>query len=73
MQIRLLRFGVLWLWLCFRAMGWNECSFLVRITHECAARVCYYHKKLHEIPYHTVNHWHKVFNPFLPCEFVSVN
>ena len=27
-------------------------------------------KKLHEIPYHTVNTWNEVVNLFLPCYFV---
>ena len=29
-------------------------------------------KKLHEIPYHTVNTWNEVVSPFLPLEFVSL-
>ena len=45
---------------------WNRVSFLVIITHECAAQVCYYHQKLHEILYHTVNTWNEVINPILP-------
>ena len=29
-------------------------------------------KKLHEIPYHTVNTRNEVVNPFLPLKFVSL-
>ena len=43
-------------------------SFLVIITHECVIII----KKLHEIPYHTVNTWNEVVNTFLPSEFVSL-
>ena len=35
--------------------------------HECVII-----KKLYEIPYHTVNTWNEVVNPFLPREFVSL-
>ena len=38
------------------------------ITHECVMIT----KKLHEIPYHTVNTWNEVVNPFLPREFASL-
>ena len=27
-------------------------------------------KKLHAIPYHAVNHWNEVFNPFLPRQLL---
>ena len=47
------------------------CSFLVIITHECAARVCYYHQKAHSIPYHTVNTWNSVVNPSINTEEIT--
>ena len=37
------------------------------VQHKCVITI----KKLHEIPYHTVNTWNEVVNPFLPRYFVS--
>ena len=42
---------------------------LVYVAYECVVIT----KKLQEIPYHTVNHWTKACNPFLPCQFVSLH
>ena len=56
----------------FSCVIWNECIFLLIMTHECAAQCVIITQKLHEIPYHTVNHWNELFNPFLPCECASL-
>ena len=45
---------------------WISCRFLVIITHECTARVCYYHQKPTRDPYHMINPWNEAFNTFLP-------
>ena len=37
-------------------------------AHSCVIII----EKLHEIPYHTVNTWNEVVNPFLPLSFVSL-
>ena len=41
---------------------------MIIIAHSCVIII----KKVHEIPYHTVNTWNEVVNPFLPLEFVSL-
>ena len=58
--------------LWFTMLYGMQCAFLVIITHEQHECVII-NKKVHKIPYHTVNHFNEACNPFLPREFVSLH
>ena len=50
----------------FNCFGDNNMSMSVIVQESVIITT-----KLHEIPYHMINHWNNALNPFLPSGFVS--